>query len=204
MHIHKVILILKYVYIYTYVCVYINIIHRRQWTLRVLEETCVYVCEIRHTCTHTHTYTYLYSHMNKHKSTGGHGLSGQPKGVYKIFIDAVIHPHAHSHTQICTRTQIYIHMYISIHISMYRRQWALRAARRNEGPNVSNQKLLNMRDGVIPALLQVRGRMCIYGLVCIRIYMCLCLFVCVCMYVDTYTSNTFRYVCKYSYNYILI
>ncbi len=34
-----------------------------------------------------------------------------------------------------------------------RRQWALRATRRKEGPNVMNQKLLNMQDGVIPALL---------------------------------------------------
>lgn len=34
-----------------------------------------------------------------------------------------------------------------------RRQWALRATRRKEGPNVMNQKLLNIQDGVIPALL---------------------------------------------------
>ncbi len=36
-----------------------------------------------------------------------------------------------------------------------RRQWALRAARRMEGPNVSNQKLLNIRDGVLISLLQL-------------------------------------------------
>jgi HEAT repeat protein len=36
-----------------------------------------------------------------------------------------------------------------------RRQWALRAARRLEGPNVSNQKLLNIRDGVLISLLQL-------------------------------------------------
>ena len=34
-----------------------------------------------------------------------------------------------------------------------RRQWALRATRRKEGPNSINQKLLNIQDGVIPALL---------------------------------------------------
>lgn len=34
-----------------------------------------------------------------------------------------------------------------------RRQWALRATRRKEGPNAINQKLLNVQDGVIPALL---------------------------------------------------
>lgn len=36
-----------------------------------------------------------------------------------------------------------------------RRQWALRAARRMEGPNTANQKLLNIRDGVLIALLQL-------------------------------------------------
>eukprot|EP01038_Epipyxis_sp_PR26KG_P008951 gene8951-12071_t len=36
-----------------------------------------------------------------------------------------------------------------------RRQWALRAIRRYEGPNVMNQKLLNIKDGVIPALLEM-------------------------------------------------
>ena len=36
-----------------------------------------------------------------------------------------------------------------------RRQWALRATRRNEGPNVNNQRLLNIKDGVIPALLHL-------------------------------------------------
>ncbi|KAJ1433290.1 hypothetical protein B484DRAFT_478420 [Ochromonadaceae sp. CCMP2298] len=36
-----------------------------------------------------------------------------------------------------------------------RRQWSLRAARRREGPNVANQKQLNIRDGVIPSLLQM-------------------------------------------------
>ena len=36
-----------------------------------------------------------------------------------------------------------------------RRQWALRATRRNEGPNVTNQRLLNVRDGIIPALLHL-------------------------------------------------
>lgn len=36
-----------------------------------------------------------------------------------------------------------------------RRQWALRASKRNEGPNFANQKLINMKDGVIPALLQL-------------------------------------------------
>lgn len=34
-----------------------------------------------------------------------------------------------------------------------RRQWALRATRRLEGPNSVNQKLINMRDGVVPSLL---------------------------------------------------
>ena len=36
-----------------------------------------------------------------------------------------------------------------------RRQWALRATRRHEGPNRANQKLLNVKDGVIPTLLQL-------------------------------------------------
>jgi HEAT repeat protein len=36
-----------------------------------------------------------------------------------------------------------------------RRQWALRAARRIEGPNIANQKLLNVRDGVLLSLLQL-------------------------------------------------
>ncbi|KAJ1435312.1 armadillo-type protein [Ochromonadaceae sp. CCMP2298] len=36
-----------------------------------------------------------------------------------------------------------------------RRQWALRTARRREGPNAANQQQLNIRDGVIPALLQI-------------------------------------------------
>ena len=36
-----------------------------------------------------------------------------------------------------------------------RRQWALRATRRVEGPNVANQKLINVREGIIPALLQL-------------------------------------------------
>jgi hypothetical protein len=36
-----------------------------------------------------------------------------------------------------------------------RRQWALRAARRVEGPNVSNQKLLNVRDKVLTSLLEI-------------------------------------------------
>jgi hypothetical protein len=36
-----------------------------------------------------------------------------------------------------------------------RRQWALRAARRIEGPNTANQKLLNIKDGVLPALLEM-------------------------------------------------
>jgi hypothetical protein len=36
-----------------------------------------------------------------------------------------------------------------------RRQWALRAARRIEGPNIANQKLLNIKDGVLPALLEM-------------------------------------------------
>lgn len=36
-----------------------------------------------------------------------------------------------------------------------RRQWALRATRRNEGPNEANQRLINIKDGVIPALLQM-------------------------------------------------
>lgn len=36
-----------------------------------------------------------------------------------------------------------------------RRQWALRAARRVEGPNVSNQKLLNVRDNVLTSLLEI-------------------------------------------------
>ena len=36
-----------------------------------------------------------------------------------------------------------------------RRQWALRAARRVEGPNLSNMKLINIRDGIIPSLLEL-------------------------------------------------
>jgi hypothetical protein len=36
-----------------------------------------------------------------------------------------------------------------------RRQWALRAARRVEGPNTNNQKLINIKDGVIPNLLHL-------------------------------------------------
>lgn len=36
-----------------------------------------------------------------------------------------------------------------------RRQWALRATRRIEGPNSANQKLINVRQGVIPALLEL-------------------------------------------------
>lgn len=36
-----------------------------------------------------------------------------------------------------------------------RRQWALRTTRRAEGPNFPNQRLLNIRDGVIPALLKL-------------------------------------------------
>lgn len=36
-----------------------------------------------------------------------------------------------------------------------RRQWALRAARRVEGPNPSNQKLLNIRDQVLTSLLDM-------------------------------------------------
>jgi hypothetical protein len=36
-----------------------------------------------------------------------------------------------------------------------RRQWALRAARRREGPNTANQRQLNVRDGVIPSLLEM-------------------------------------------------
>jgi len=36
-----------------------------------------------------------------------------------------------------------------------RRQWALRATRRIEGPNTVNQKLINVRQGVIPALLEL-------------------------------------------------
>ena len=36
-----------------------------------------------------------------------------------------------------------------------RRQWALRAAKRREGPNTANQRQLNVRDGVIPSLLEM-------------------------------------------------
>jgi predicted nucleic acid-binding Zn-ribbon protein len=36
-----------------------------------------------------------------------------------------------------------------------RRQWALRAARRVEGPNYENQKLLNIKDGVLISLLEI-------------------------------------------------
>jgi hypothetical protein len=36
-----------------------------------------------------------------------------------------------------------------------RRQWALRATRRLEGPNATNQQMINMRDGVVPSLLQL-------------------------------------------------
>ena len=36
-----------------------------------------------------------------------------------------------------------------------RRQWALRATRRNEGPNIPNQRLLNIKDGVIGSLLHI-------------------------------------------------
>ena len=36
-----------------------------------------------------------------------------------------------------------------------RRQWALRATRRIEGPNNINQRLINVKDGIIPALLEL-------------------------------------------------
>ena len=36
-----------------------------------------------------------------------------------------------------------------------RRQWAIRVTRRNEGPNVMNQKLMNVKDGIIPTLLHL-------------------------------------------------
>lgn len=36
-----------------------------------------------------------------------------------------------------------------------RRQWALRAARRSEGPNITNQRMINFADGIIPSLLQL-------------------------------------------------
>jgi hypothetical protein len=36
-----------------------------------------------------------------------------------------------------------------------RRQYALRAIRRIEGPNAANQRLINMQDGIIPALLDI-------------------------------------------------
>ncbi len=36
-----------------------------------------------------------------------------------------------------------------------RRQWALRATRRLEGPNANNQRMINMSDGIIPSLLQL-------------------------------------------------
>lgn len=36
-----------------------------------------------------------------------------------------------------------------------RRQWALRVARRHEGPNTKNQSTINTRDGVIPALVRL-------------------------------------------------
>ena len=36
-----------------------------------------------------------------------------------------------------------------------RRQWALRATRRLEGPNEENQTLLNMKSGIIPSLLEI-------------------------------------------------
>ena len=36
-----------------------------------------------------------------------------------------------------------------------RRQWALRATRRLESPNIHNQKLLNVKDGIIPSLLRI-------------------------------------------------
>lgn len=36
-----------------------------------------------------------------------------------------------------------------------RRQWALRAAKRREGPNTANQRQLNVRDGVLPSLLEM-------------------------------------------------
>lgn len=36
-----------------------------------------------------------------------------------------------------------------------RRQWALRATRRNEGPNKANQIMINVKDGVITALLEL-------------------------------------------------
>lgn len=36
-----------------------------------------------------------------------------------------------------------------------RRQWALRATRRNEGPNVVNQRMINIKDGVIQSLLEI-------------------------------------------------
>ena len=36
-----------------------------------------------------------------------------------------------------------------------RRQWALRKTRRHEGPNRINQRLINMKEGVIPTLLEL-------------------------------------------------
>jgi hypothetical protein len=36
-----------------------------------------------------------------------------------------------------------------------RRQWALRAVRRNEGPNHENLKILNVGSGAVPALLEL-------------------------------------------------
>lgn len=40
-------------------------------------------------------------------------------------------------------------------IIKHRRQYALRAFRRSEGPNASNQRLINMEDGIIPSLLDL-------------------------------------------------
>ena len=39
-----------------------------------------------------------------------------------------------------------------------KRQWALRATRQREGPNVENQKLINVKDGVISSLLDLCDR----------------------------------------------
>eukprot|EP01036_Dinobryon_divergens_P044388 gene44388-59232_t len=43
-------------------------------------------------------------------------------------------------------------------VARQRRQFALRATRRREGPNVLNQNKINMKDGVIPSLLELCDR----------------------------------------------
>lgn len=139
-----------------YVSIHIHI-NRRQGALRVSRRNMhTYLCNY----THIHTHTHIHSHTQIHIHRRQWALRAARKTEHSYLC---IYTHTH------IRTHIYTH--IQIHVYIHRRQWALRAARRNEGPNVSNQKLLNMKDGVIPALLQVRrGDRCIYIWICMDIY----------------------------------